>query len=99
MCVPLKSKDRCIGVLNLSGRRDGGDFTDEDLKILTILASHAASAIDIAQLYRKVSSQVEHLEALYQRMWQRHASGLPPTHLAAGEAGGVPAHRPFDAAA
>lgn len=65
MCVPLKSKDRCIGVLNLSGRRDGGDFTDDDLKILTILASHAASAIDIAQLYRKVSSQVEHLEALY----------------------------------
>lgn len=65
MCVPLKSKDRCIGVLNLSGRRDGGDFTEEDLKILTILASHAASAIDIAQLYRKVSSQVEHLEALY----------------------------------
>lgn len=65
MCVPLKSKDRCIGVLNLSGRTDGGDFTEEDLKILTILASHAASAIDIAQLYRKVSSQVEHLEALY----------------------------------
>ena len=65
MCVPLKSKDRCIGVLNLSGRCDGGDFTDDDLKILTILASHAASAIDIAQLYRKVSSQVEHLEALY----------------------------------
>jgi HD-GYP domain-containing protein (c-di-GMP phosphodiesterase class II) len=65
MCVPLKSKDRCIGVLNLSGRRHGGDFTEDDLKILTILASHAASAIDIAQLYRKVSSQVEHLEALY----------------------------------
>ena len=65
MCVPLKSKDRCIGVLNLSGRKDGSDFTDEDLTILTILASHAASAIDIAQLYRKVSSQVEHLEALY----------------------------------
>ncbi len=65
MCVPLKSKDRCIGVLNLSGCRDGGDFVEEDLKILTILASHAAAAIDIAQLYRKVSSQVEHLEALY----------------------------------
>lgn len=65
MCVPLKSKDRCIGVLNLSGRVDGEDFTDEDLKILTILASHAASAIDIAQLYRRVTSQVSHLEALY----------------------------------
>ncbi len=66
MCVPLKSKDRCIGVLNLSGRVDGEDFTEEDLKILTILASHAASAIDIAQLYRRVTSQVSHLEALYQ---------------------------------
>ena len=66
MCVPLKSKDRCIGVLNLSGRIDGEDFTEEDLKILTILASHAASAIDIAQLYQKVTSQVDHLEALYQ---------------------------------
>ena len=65
MCVPLKSKDQCIGVLNLSGRKHGGDFTEDDLQILTILASHAASAIDIAQLYRKISSQVEHLEALY----------------------------------
>ena len=66
MCVPLKSKDRCIGVLNLSGRTDGEDFTEEDLKILSILASHAASAIDIAQLYQQVTSQVSHLEALYQ---------------------------------
>jgi putative nucleotidyltransferase with HDIG domain len=66
MCVPLKSKDRCIGVLNLSGRINGTDFTDEDLKILSILASHAASAIDIAQLYQQVTSQVSHLEALYQ---------------------------------
>lgn len=66
MCVPLKSKDRCIGVLNLSGRTDGQDFTEEDLKILSILASHAASAIDIAQLYQQVTSQVSHLEALYQ---------------------------------
>lgn len=65
MCVPLKSSDRCIGVLSLSGRCNGSDFTDDDLKILTILAQHAASAIDIAQLYHKVTSQVDHLEALY----------------------------------
>jgi putative nucleotidyltransferase with HDIG domain len=66
MCVPLKSKDRCIGVLNLSGRTDGEDFTQDDLKILSILASHAASAIDIAQLYQQVTRQVSQLEALYQ---------------------------------
>ncbi|MGE0491692.1 MAG: HD domain-containing phosphohydrolase [Vulcanimicrobiota bacterium] len=65
MCVPLKVKDRCLGVLNLSGRRDGGDFSDEDLKILTVLASHAASAIDNAQLYEQVKRQVSELEALY----------------------------------
>ncbi len=65
MCVPLKVKDRCIGVLNLSGRLAGDDFSQEDLKILTILASHAASAIDNAQLYEQVKRQVGELEALY----------------------------------
>lgn len=66
MCVPLKVKDRCVGVLNLSGRRGGMDFSEEDLKILTILASHAASAIDNAQLYEQVERQVSELQSLHQ---------------------------------
>ncbi|MBI3924987.1 MAG: GAF domain-containing protein [Armatimonadetes bacterium] len=65
MCVPLKVKDRCVGVLNLSGRRDGGNFCEEDLKILTILATHAASAIDNAQLYEQIKRQVSELQALH----------------------------------
>ncbi|MEW6277220.1 MAG: GAF domain-containing protein [Candidatus Eremiobacterota bacterium] len=65
MCVPLIVKDRCIGVLNLSGRRGGGDFSEQDLKVLTILASHAASAIDNAQLYEQVKRQVSELKALH----------------------------------
>lgn len=66
MCVPLIVKDRCIGVLNLSGRRGGGDFSEQDLKVLTILASHAASAIDNAQLYEQVKRQVNELKALHE---------------------------------
>lgn len=65
MCVPLIVKDRCIGVLNLSGRKGGGDFSEQDLKVLTILASHAASAIDNAQLYEQVKRQVSELKALH----------------------------------
>ncbi len=66
MCVPLKVKDRCVGVLNLSGKQDGGDFSEADLRIMTILASHAASAIDNAQLYSQVKRQLDELETLYQ---------------------------------
>ena len=65
MCVPLKVKDRCVGVLNLSGKKDGNDFSEADLRVLTILASHAASAIDNAQLYSQVKRQVDELETLY----------------------------------
>lgn len=65
MCVPLKVKDRCVGVLNLSGKKDGGDFSEGDLRIMTILASHAASAIDNAQLYSQVKRQLDELETLY----------------------------------
>lgn len=66
MSVPLKVKDRCLGVIKLAGRSDLTGYTDHDLQVLGILAGHAASAIDNAQLYSRVSRQVRELEALQQ---------------------------------
>lgn len=66
MSVPLKAKDRCLGVIKLAGRSDWTVYTDHDLQVLGILAGHAASAIDNAQLYSRVSRQVQELEALQQ---------------------------------
>ncbi|AFY82957.1 GAF domain-containing sensor histidine kinase [Oscillatoria acuminata] len=44
MCVPLKTKEKVIGAIAI-GNRDPIGYTAEDLKLLTALASQAASAI------------------------------------------------------
>lgn len=62
--VPLKVKDRCIGVIHVGPRHDRTAYTIRDLQVLGILSSHAASAVDNAQLYSRVTRQVRELEAL-----------------------------------
>lgn len=52
ICVPLKTKDRVIGVINISSG-DQTDYAAADLKLLSTLASHAASAIENAVLHEK----------------------------------------------
>jgi signal transduction histidine kinase len=44
MCVPLKTKEKVIGAIAI-GNRESLGYTAEDLKLLTALASQAASAI------------------------------------------------------
>ncbi|MEE8185363.1 MAG: GAF domain-containing protein, partial [Thermodesulfobacteriota bacterium] len=50
MCAPLKIKDRVIGVINISSE-ELVNYTAEDLKLFTALASQAASAIENAVLH------------------------------------------------
>ncbi|MCI4626679.1 MAG: GAF domain-containing protein [Candidatus Magnetoovum sp. WYHC-5] len=45
LCAPLKTKEKAIGVFNMSSDRHV-DYTSEDMKILTIIASQAAMAIE-----------------------------------------------------
>jgi len=49
--VPILFHGQSIGNLYMAERRDGGNFDDEDLRILELLANHAAVAIRNAQLY------------------------------------------------
>jgi len=65
ICVPLKTKGRTIGVLNIIGKNDGDDFTHEDLEILEILASKAAGGIHNANLFLSLQQKARELEALY----------------------------------
>jgi len=64
LCVPLQVGGRVIGVLNVSDRQAGGDFTDHDLEFLIALGVQAAAAINNAQLYDAVKSRAEALAAL-----------------------------------
>ena len=57
MCVPLKIHERVIGVLNVSNEKPI-DYTAEDLKILTTLASQAVSVIETAIRHKNQIKEV-----------------------------------------
>ncbi len=52
LCVPLKVKDRIIGVSQVINKLDGTAFTEEDLETFTSLCGHAAIAIENARMHR-----------------------------------------------
>ncbi len=65
LCVPLKVKDKILGVINLSDKRTGNPFTDDDLRLLTTFASQAAIAIDDAEQFNQNIRKIAELEILY----------------------------------
>lgn len=56
--VPMRIQDRVIGVLEALNKKQGG-FTEEDVKILTAIASQAAVAIENAQLVKALQESYE----------------------------------------
>jgi signal transduction histidine kinase len=54
IALPLNSKDRLIGILNL-GHREGKEmYSEEDIEVLSTLANQAAIAIENARLYENL---------------------------------------------
>ncbi len=51
-CVPLKVRDKIIGVIEVINSVQGHTFTQEDMKIFEAFASHAAIAIENAKLHQ-----------------------------------------------
>ena len=58
LAVPLSSRDRAIGVVEVINKRGGADFTARDEETATALAALAAVAIENARLYRKLADAV-----------------------------------------
>jgi len=58
LAVPLKSRDRTIGVVEVINKLDAPTFTDRDVDIAQALAAQAAVAIENARLYRKLADAV-----------------------------------------
>ena len=56
--VPMRIQERVIGVLEALNKKDG-TFTEEDVKILTAIASQAAVAIENAQLMEALQESYE----------------------------------------
>jgi len=70
LCVPLIVDDESIGVINITNRRDDGDFGNEDEEILGALADQAAVAIARARLYE--AAITDGLTGLYVRRFAMH---------------------------
>ncbi|MFQ5553495.1 MAG: sigma 54-interacting transcriptional regulator [Thermoplasmata archaeon] len=68
LCVPLKTKDRVLGVLNAVNKRHGS-FSQEDARFLGAFANQLAIAIDNARLIQALQAAQEGLrqENLYLR--------------------------------
>ncbi|HEV3306631.1 MAG TPA: GAF domain-containing protein [Candidatus Sulfotelmatobacter sp.] len=56
LAVPLITKNRVIGVIDLEAR-DPGYFTEEHSRLLTLIASRIAGGIENAQLYTRTTRQ------------------------------------------
>jgi len=55
MCVPIKIKDKVLGVLEVVNKTTGEPFTKEDLDLLMRLVDQTAIAIERASLYQKMA--------------------------------------------
>jgi signal transduction histidine kinase len=62
LCVPLKTGEKVIGVIQVLNRPHDRVFTQDDLNLLSSIATHAATAIENARLYAQVRSHAEDLE-------------------------------------
>jgi putative nucleotidyltransferase with HDIG domain len=54
ICVPVKVKEKTIGVLEAINKQGGRRFDNEDLSLFTSLADQAAIALDNSRLYREL---------------------------------------------
>jgi len=67
LCVPVRSKDHILGVIELANGPEEGAFSKADLQILSTIADYAAIAIENARNFRCISQLVitDDLTGLY----------------------------------
>lgn len=65
MCVPLKSRDGVVkGVLSIRRHYPNPPFTQNDLTLFCVFATHAALAIENAELYARLQQKVHEVSTI-----------------------------------
>ena len=67
MCVPLKSKEKIIGILYLDNSSKRGIFLESDLHLFEVFAGQAAIAIENAKLYEDLLALKVYIENVVNR--------------------------------
>lgn len=63
LCAPIRHGDRVVGVMQVLNKRSGEPFNEQDLRLLTTLASQAAIAVENARLVRSLKEERDRLLA------------------------------------
>lgn len=66
--VPIVAFDRVLGSLYLTEKRFGSEFTEEDARLVELLARHAAVAIQNAELYMSAEAQQQRLQDIIDQL-------------------------------
>lgn len=62
LAVPMRVKDRCVGVLEIVNKIDHKPFNQDDLQWLEVFATQAALAVQNAHSYQRVQNEVYFLQ-------------------------------------
>jgi len=58
LCVPLLVKNRLIGLLAVFNKSGGGEFTEDDKRLLSIIAAQSGQILENARLYEQEKSLI-----------------------------------------
>lgn len=64
LCVPLLVRSRLTGLLTVYNKRSGNGFTDDDERLLAIIAAQSAQIVENARLYEEEKTLVTMREEL-----------------------------------
>jgi signal transduction histidine kinase len=78
--VPVRVRDKVFGNLYLTGKRDGGEFTEDDEAILVALGAAAGVAVENARLYEAAQQQHRWIQASAE-VTTRLLSGSEPVNV------------------
>ena len=68
LCVPLKTKEKVLGVIYVDSRIMTGIFTQAELELVHTIANHAAVSIENARLFLETQSKLQTLRILFEIM-------------------------------
>lgn len=68
LCVPLKIKEKVIGVMEVINKKVHNTFNEDDQHIMEALAAQVAVAMENARLFKEVKEKKEQIETVFKGM-------------------------------
>ena len=79
LSVPLRAKGQMVGLLNVFNKQSEEGFTQDDQKLLSIIASQSAQVVENARLYEELQSKsadLQQSESKYRSLMQEAGEAI-----------------------